>query len=292
MDMLKNLNAAVRYIDENLCGEIDIERAALTAGITADSLLRFFSYMTGMTLNEYIHRRRLTLAADDIRAGKDRVVDIAVKYGYDSADAFSRAFAKQHGITPSAYRKNGGELQIYPPASLHIIIKGARKMAFKTIKLPETKLFGISERFDGEGYDNREELRHAMWSDSGNAVPNCICLAQWNEKGSIGLDGVWYGIWQDGRYMITREEADVKAGGFETRVLLAGTYAAFKTERGWLAWEEFPKLFGLIFDSWLPTSGYKQKCELAIEVLHLWTDREIRCKNRWYEVWIPIEPVE
>lgn len=144
MDMLKNLNAAVRYIDENLCEEIDIERAALTAGITADSFLRFFSYMTGMTLNEYIHRRRLTLAADDIRAGKDRVVDIAVKYGYDSADAFSRAFAKQHGITPSAYRKNGGELQIYPPASLHIIIKGARKMAFKIIELPETKLFGIS----------------------------------------------------------------------------------------------------------------------------------------------------
>ena len=94
MDMLKNLNAAVRYIDENLCEEIDIERAALTAGITADSFIRFFSYMTGMTLNEYIRRRRLTLAADDIRAGKDRVVDIAVKYGYDSADAFSRAFAK------------------------------------------------------------------------------------------------------------------------------------------------------------------------------------------------------
>lgn len=293
MDMLKNLNAAVRYIDENLCEEIDIERAALTAGITADSLLRFFSYMTGMTFNEYIRRRRLTLAADDIRNGKDRVIDIAIKYGYDSADAFSRAFEKQHGVTPSAYRKNGGELQIYPPASFHIIIKGARKMVFRIIELPETKLFGISQQFDGEGYNNREELRNVMWwSDSGDAVSNRICCAQWDEKGSTALDGVWYGIWQDGRYIIAREQSDVKNDNLETCVLPAGTYAAFKTERGGLAWEEFPKLFELIFDSWLPASGYRQKYELAIEVLHLWTDREIRRKNRWYEVWIPVEPVE
>ncbi len=90
MDMLKSLKAAVRYIDNNLCEETDIEKGALTAGITADSFLRFFSYMTGMTLKEYIRRRRLTLAANDIRGSSERIIDIAVKYGYDSADSFSR----------------------------------------------------------------------------------------------------------------------------------------------------------------------------------------------------------
>ena len=63
----------------------------------------------------------------------------------------------------------------------------------------------------------------------------------------------------------------------------------FKTECGGLAWEEFPKLFELIFDSWLPASEYKQKYDLAIEVLHLWTDHDLRQKNRYYEVWIPVE---
>ena len=89
--------------------------------------------------------------------------------------------------------------------------------------------------------------------------------------------------------MIAREKADVKTFEVETRTLPAGTYAAFKTKCGGLAWEEFPKLFELIFDSWLPTSAYKQKYNLAIEVLHLWTDRNLRQKNRYYEVWIPVE---
>ncbi len=285
MDMLKNLNAAVRYIEADLCEEIDIEKAASIACITADSFLRFFSYMTGMTLNEYIRRRRLTLAADDIRCGNERIIDIAVKYGYDSADAFSRAFAKQHGITPSAYRKNGGDLKIYPPASFYIIIKGAKKMVFRIIELPETEVFGVSQQYDGEGYNNREELRNIMWQHSDEQ----ICGAKWNEKGTTVLDGVWYGVWQDGKYMIAREKSDIKADGLETRVLPAGTYAAFKTERGGNAWDEFPKLFEQIFDSWLPSSGYKLKSDLAIEILHLWTDHDIRRKNRWYEVWIPVE---
>lgn len=164
-------------------------------------------------------------------------------------------------------------------------------MVLRIIELPETELFGISEQYDGEGYNNREELRSKMWWSSDNtAVPNKICCAKWDEKGSTELDGVWYGIWQDGRYMIARERADIKAGNMETRVLPAGTYATFKTERGGNAWDEFPKLFEQIFDSWLPSSGYRQKSNLAIEVLHLWTDREVRRKNRWYEVWIPVEP--
>ena len=72
--------------------------------------------------------------------------------------------------------------------------------------------------------------------------------------------------------------------------LPSGTYAAFTTEKGTLAWEEFPKLFDLIFHSWLPSSPYRQKGDLAIEVLHLWTDHDIRKKNKYYEVWIPVEP--
>lgn len=89
--------------------------------------------------------------------------------------------------------------------------------------------------------------------------------------------------------MIARERSDTKTDKLEMRKLPAGTYAAFKTECGGLAWEEFPKLFELIFDSWLPASEYKQKYDLAIEVLHLWTDHDLRQKNRYYEVWIPVE---
>ena len=289
MDMLKQLNAAIEYIEANLCAEFDLNTAARIACVTADSFIRFFSYMTGMTLTEYVRRRRLTLAAQDLQHGRTPIIHIAMKYGYDSAAAFSRAFAKQHGITPSVYRKNGGSLKIYPPASFHIIIKGAKEMDFRMIELEDTMVYGVSKQYEGQGYKNREELRHFMWADDCDDVPGKLAEGRWNQTRNTSYDGVWYGVWQDGKYMIARNRTDTKADNLEVRKLPAGTYAAFKTECGGLAWEEFPKLFELIFDSWLPASEYRQKYDLIIEVLHLWTDHDLRQKNRYYEVWIPVE---
>jgi len=292
MDMLKQLNAAIAYIESNLCAEIDLDEAARLACVTTDSFLRFFSYMTGMTLTEYIRRRRLTLAAQDLHGSDKPVVDVAVQYGYDSAAAFSRAFVRQHGITPSAYRKNGGALKIYPPASFHIIIKGAKEMDFRLVELEDTVVYGVSKQYNGMGYGVREEIRNPMWTESMDDVPGKICFGKWNAPNSTAYDGVWFGIWQDGKYMIARDEKDAKNHELERRVIPAGTYAAFTTKCGAIAWEEFPRLFTLIFDSWLPSSEYRQKGDLAIEVLHLWTDHDLRQKNRYFEVWIPVERKE
>lgn len=289
MDMLKQLNAAIEYIEANLCAEFDPDTAAGIACVSADSFLRFFSYMTGMTLAEYVRRRRLTLAAQDLRHGKMPVIDLAMKYGYESAAAFSRAFAKQHGIAPSVYDKYGGSLRVYPPASFHIIIKGAKEMNFRMIELGDTYVYGVSKQYEGQGYHSREELRHSMWAEDNDNVPGQLCEGYWNEAGNTSYDGIWYGIWQNGRYMIAREKSDVRSNELEVRKIPAGTYAAFQTECGGLAWEEFPKLFEQIFDSWLPDSEYRQKSDLAVEILHLWTDYDLRQKNRYYEVWIPVE---
>lgn len=88
MNMLKQLNAAIEYIEANLCAGFNLDTAAGIACVTADSFIRFFSYMTGMTLTEYVRRRCLTLAAQDLHHGKTLIIDIAMKYGYDSATAF------------------------------------------------------------------------------------------------------------------------------------------------------------------------------------------------------------
>lgn len=291
MNMLKQLNAAMAYIGENLCAGFDPEKAAKLACVTTDSFERFFSYMTGMTLHAYVRRRRLTLAAQELRDGTDSVLSLAIKYGYDSADGFSRAFFRQHGITPTAYRKHGGPLKVYPPASFHITIKGANEMNFRIIECPETVVYGVSKQFDGQGYKTRETLRHTMWANNEDDVPGQLCEGTWNQTGSTAYDGLWYGIWQDGKYMIGREKADVKTDALEQRTIPAGTYAAFWSERGVVAWEEFPKMFGSIFDAWLPTSGYRRIGDLAIEVLHLWTDHDLRQKNRYFEAWIPVERI-
>jgi len=290
MNILNHLNTAMEYIEENLCAELDLEEVAGRACVSADSFRRFFSYMTGMTLKEYVRRRRLTLAAEDIRLGQGRIVDLAVKYGYDSGAAFSRAFAKQHGLTPNEYRKYGGIIKIFPPASFHITIKGAKEMNFRIVELAETTIYGIAKEYEGQGYPDRETLRHMMWSEECENVPGKLAEGSWNQPGSKAYDGIWYGVWQDGKYLIGREENDIRKNrSKEEYHLPAGTYAAFQTEAGGLAWEEFPKLFELIFGSWLPTSGYTQKGDTIVEVYHLWTDKEERKKKRYYEVWVPVE---
>ena len=285
MNLLKQLNDAVSYIEDNLCGEPDPGQAASIACVSTDTFLRFFSYITGMTLTEYIRKRRLTLAARDLSENSTAIVDLAVKYGYDSASAFSRAFARQHGITPSDYRKNGGSLRIVPPVSFQFYIKGAEEMDFRIIELNETTAAGISRV--NQGYRNREELRHIMWSESEEDIPGKITGGKWNEPGSTAMDGIWYGIWHDGRSMIAREEF-LTVNAPEQITIPAGRYAAFRTDPGGLAWEEFPRLFELIFQVWLPSSGYRLKSDMIVEVLHLQTSRELRKKNRYYEVYLPI----
>jgi len=290
MDLLGQLNAAIQYVEQNLCAELDLERAAALACVNTDSFARFFSYMTGVSLKEYVRRRRLTLAARDLREGGERVIDVAVKYGYESADAFSRAFARQHGITPSQYRRNGGRLREYLPVCFRIDVKGAKQMETEIVEISEITMKGVSRQFDGEGFETRESLRNLMWSEAYDDVPGVISGGhRWNEPNSTALDGVWYGVWHDGRYMIARGAADVAADGLETYTLPAGRYAVFYSDVGKPAWEEFPRLWELIFDTWLPASGYRTNGSDVIEVLHLWTDYEQRRANKRYELWVPVK---
>lgn len=279
MDVLKNLNNSVDYIEEHLCDEIDMNEISRIACLCPDGFKRFFSYMTNMTIHEYIRRRRLTLAAFDLQNGDFRVIDVAVKYLYSSADSFSRAFFKQHGITPNQARNSDANFIIYPPVSFHINIKGGEKMNFKLVELKETEVYGISRQTDlaaGERFD----LERNMWADDCEHIPEKICS---------GYDGVWYGIWNNGTYAISRENKDTDFNNLERHIIPAGKYAMFTTEKGGYAGDALPKLRDLIFNSWLPSSDYVQSFDYELEIYHLATNREERRKNRYYEILIPVE---
>ncbi len=115
MDWQTGMNSAVAYIEENLAGEIDLARAARYTGCSAWEFQRLFSFIAQVPLGEYIRCRRLTLAAEDLRRGEGRVIEIALKYGYDSPASFSRAFSQWHGVPPSSARNEGIPLRSCPP---------------------------------------------------------------------------------------------------------------------------------------------------------------------------------
>lgn len=288
MQILKQLNGAVAFLEKSLCEELDLDEAARIACVTKDSFLRFFSYMTGMTVTEYVRRRRLSLAAYALQRGHGRIIDIAVQYGYKSGDSFTKAFFKQHGITPAQARNPRQPLKVYPPLSFLISVKGAKEMDFRIVELERTVLYGVSKAFDLPIYPTREALRHSMWDEKSDAVPDRICKGRWNHPSNHAHDGIWYGIWHNHRYMIAREKERTQDDSLESLVIPAGKYAAFTTKPGGYAWEEIPSLFQLIFESWLPGSDYLLKNDDIIEVYHLWTDPDLRSKKRYYEVWIPV----
>ena len=113
MDWIKRLNQAIDFIEENLDGELDYEEVAGIAGCPSYYFQQMFLYMTDMTLREYIRRRRLSLSAVELQKGNGKVTDIAMKYGYESPTAFTRAFKNFHGITPSAVKTEPVSLQAY-----------------------------------------------------------------------------------------------------------------------------------------------------------------------------------
>jgi len=107
MDILTQLNRAMAYIEAHIDDDIALSDVSSVTAYSPYHFGRLFYYIAEIPLSEYIRKRKLSLAAMKLQNGRDRVIDLAVLYGYDSADSFTRAFVKQHGVTPSNARQPG-----------------------------------------------------------------------------------------------------------------------------------------------------------------------------------------
>ena len=127
MQMIKAFNETIRYIESKLDGEIDEDRVADLSSYSYAMFSRLFSILTNMTLSEYIRLRRLTKAAMEIRETSTKIIDIAMKYGYESPDSFTNAFKSFHHVTPTEVR-SGEAYRVVSPIQLTLSIKGRKNM--------------------------------------------------------------------------------------------------------------------------------------------------------------------
>ena len=278
MNILNELNEACNYIENNIENEIDIKEIARITNQSTDSINRFFVSMLGITIKEYIRKRRLSLAVYDLQNSDKKITDIAFKYGFNSYDSFCKAFLNQRNVTPTTAKNPSCEVNIFPPAAFEINVKGAQKIKFKICDLKEFEVYGISKNFNCQSSDRFKQEKE-MWSIDYEHYPEKICQ---------GYDGIWYGIFENGKYSIARKKEDVEFNGLEKIKIKSGKYAVFTTDKGGYAGDELSKMHDLIFNSWLKDTQYNIKREYIIEVFHLATDREKRRKNRYYEIYIPI----
>lgn len=293
MDWLDRVNGAIKYIEENLAGEIDYKAAARIACCTEYQFQRMFSFITDIPLSEYIRRRRLTLAAFELQNTDVRIIDLALKYGYDSPVSFARAFRRLHGVNPASARENGTNLKAYPPISFHISIKGDVEMNYRIEDKNAFSVFGVEEIFTTENGENLRKIPE-FW----NRVLEDGTIDRIEAASGLKCDGT-PGIMPVNAVMCHRETGGStfpymicaltpKSGvpeEFTSVQIPALTWAIFTSDEYTpdKTTETIQKLWKRIYSDWFPTSGYEHGNGPEFEMYG-----SSGKGMKYCEVWIPV----
>lgn len=287
MDLLQNMNNAMKCIEENLTNDIDFKEVARLACCSEYHFKRMFSFLAGITLSEYIRRRRLTLAAFELRNHKVKVIDVAVKYTYNSPDSFTRAFQNLHGITPSEARNNGSSLKAYPPMTFQLSIQGGDEMNYRIEEKAAFRIVGIYKRVPILFKGINPEIASMWKSLDENKIYELKKLSNTEPMGLLSASTNF----SEGR-MEEKGELDHYIGVATTKEcpnhltsleVAASTWAVFEVVGPFP--DTLQNVWGRIYSEWFPSSNYEQTKGPEI----LWNEnKDITSPTFKSEIWIPV----
>ena len=278
MDWSTRINRAIDYIEENLEDDIDLKYAAKLACCSLNNFTNMFLVTTGIQVSEYIRRRRLSLAALELKNSNEKIIDIALKYGYSSPTAFNRAFQSQHKVSPQYARSRGVPLVTYPRIFLQIKLRGDVKMKVRIEKMPSFTVVGIKKTFRNDSVVNRIP---DFWSDTPKETyEKLVSLEDSNPKGLIGLCADFDGV-NTFDYYIAVATTHPAPEGFVQYKVPAATWAILEQDGD--LWD----LHTRFWQEWLPSSGYRRAKETIPDV-EVYPDEDIVKENCNYELWFPI----
>lgn len=282
MEWMERLNESMKYIEEHLTDEIDYEQLGRIACCSAWHFQRMFTYMAGVTLAEYIRRRKMSLAAVDLQNSDERIIDVAERYGYHSPTAFNRAFQAFHGVAPSAVKNEGVSVRSFSPVRFHISVTGATELDYRIESKEAFRIIGISSPLQNEIEQNFTVVP-GMWQQA--VTDGTIeTLARLMDHPPMGLLGVSACSDEEAwRYFIAVSSTQENSA-FEEYLVPAATWAIFSGSGTNRSMQELERR---IITEWLPASGYEYANAPDIEV-YLNPDPE----NAQYEVWIPVTKKE
>jgi AraC family transcriptional regulator len=287
MDILTQLNRAMAYIEAHIDDDLALADVASVTAYSPYHFGRLFYYIADLPLTEYIRKRKLSLAAMKLQSGKEKIIDLAIMYGYDSADSFTRAFVKQHGVTPSQARQPGVNLVIFLPLTFQIKIKGVQGMNWRIEEREAFEVFGLEKIFGNDetglvpgfwdechqngSYERLYQAAGAKPDADGKCCINAIC--GYCEPGENSFP-----------YMICAlRKPDSDVTGFKIGQVPKNTWAVFRSEKTENIGLEIPKLFQRAYSEWLPSSGYDKVNGPDMEIYYA---ADGKC---WEEVWIPVK---
>ncbi|MFD2044260.1 GyrI-like domain-containing protein [Ornithinibacillus salinisoli] len=280
---LQRLIDSIDYIERNLEYEIEIDQVAAVAHMSKFHFQRMFHILTGVTVAEYVRKRRLTIAAQELIQSNSKVIDVALKYGYETPESFSKAFRRVHGLSPSTVKNKGQSLKAFPKLSFQIQIKGDVEMDYRIVERKAFRIMGKGIQVTTRDGENLRRIPE-FWQET-----NTSQFGEELEKasGPMGVLGVCmeFDSQQDlFTYFIAVEKNDEAPADWEEKVIPASTWAVFEAV-GPLP-GSIQKVWERIFSEWFPSTGYEHANAPEMEVYPIEgkvDDDDHRC-----EVWIPI----
>lgn len=289
MDWITGISKAIDYIEEHITEPTDYARAAKEACSSPFNFQRVFALLCGYTLGDYVRMRRLTLAGEELLSTDAKVIDVALKYGYDSPESFSRAFTRFHGVSPSAVRK-GAAIRSFSRICVKLILTGGSIMEYRIEKKQAAKIICRRREFTkpGDDYTNREIPE--FWNECGrDGSIQKLCgyikdSAQF--KGLLGVcfstemtdSGFPYGIGAE-------YDGESDPQDFEIVEIPAYTYAVF-TVRGRMP-DAFRETYRKICTEFFPQSGYEYGNGVEIEA---YPSADVQNPDYSCEIWIAVKP--
>ncbi len=272
---IEGFQESIDFIERHLTDDPDIEEIAGKAALSPFYYQRIFGALCGMTVGEYIRARRMTLAAQELNSKDVKVIDVAVKYGYDSPDSFAKTFQKFHGITPSQAREPGSPLRSFAPLHIKITMEGGNMLDYRIVEKAPFTIIGVKRPFHS---DTSYQEIPKFWDE---------WLAQGEKRPVMGTFGVCidmkgkdFDYWIADLYFPWEEIPD----GCETRVIPGSTWAQFPCTLATLQ-DTNTK----IWSEWLPAlQGYSLAGEYDLEV---YLPSEDGSNDMSVYIWVPLKKI-
>ncbi len=282
MEWIERLNKSINYIEEHITEEISYDELAQIACCSTYHFQRMFTYIAGVSLSEYIRRRKMSLAAVDLQGGNERIIDIGLKYGYSSPTAFNRAFQSIHGVAPSVLKNEGVSIKSFPPITFKFTVKGVEELNYRIETKPAFRIVGKSYPLNKEIEQNFLEVPQ-MWQSAvmDGTIEKITAIMNSQPQGVLGVSAC-----NDNEewkyYIAVSSTADIDTS-LEEYIIPGCMWAIFP---GGGTGKSIQELEKRIVTEWLPTSGYEFTEGPDVEVYF-----NPDPNNTQYEVWIPIKKV-
>jgi len=276
LELVESLNDALNYIERHLLEEADSAKAARHVGISRFYLERTFAALTGMSVSEYIRARRLTLAGQELLADDTKVIDLALKYGYDTPESFTKAFSRFHGVTPTSARRLSTLMRCQNPLAISIKMEGANIMNYKIEQMDAFTVAGVEKTFH---MDSSQQEIPKFWQEfMEKGLQQKVCP----------VFGICFDADASGNFPYIIADM-LKPGtklpdGLTTREVPAHLWARFACVGAMPG--AIQEVTRQIYSEWLPTNGvYEVAQYMEIE---MYSDGNTASPDYYSEVWVPI----